>query len=170
MPSPFESLAGDEWESLAPAVRLAHSVPLIASGTLCVKYGANCLIRFIKLPPVGDSVQTSLKVEQTARGVLWTRNFGGTILKSVFKLRGHEIHECAGLFRLGYRLIVQDGTVTHRHIGTWFLGIPIPKGLGPQVKGFVSSGSDIASWRVDVKIWHFLLGPICHYEGEMRAE
>ncbi|MEQ1935584.1 MAG: DUF4166 domain-containing protein [Fimbriimonadaceae bacterium] len=163
-------MAGSAWESLAPSVRLAHTAPLSASGVLCIRRGTNRLLKFIDLPPPGDQVETTLQVEQSEKGVTWTRTFNGMRAVSLHEIRGGEIHEKAGPFGRALRLVVDGESVWHRHIGTWFLGIPIPKGLGPQVKGGVSPGSDDRTWRIDVKIWHSLLGPICHYEGEMHAE
>ncbi|MEQ1821734.1 MAG: DUF4166 domain-containing protein [Fimbriimonadaceae bacterium] len=167
--NPYEEMAGPAWATLAPGVRLAHSPPLSATGVLRILKGTNRLLRFIALPPPGDAVATTLELEQVPEGVKWTRTFDGMRAVSLHMIRGHEIQERAGPFRLALRMVVDGQSVWHRHIGTWFLGVPIPKALGPQVKGHVSPGSDDRSWRIDVKIWHFLLGPICHYQGEIRA-
>lgn len=174
MSSPYEKVLGEDWQSLAPGVRQAHSVPLVASGSLRITHSTRWLPRLvcklIKLPPEGAAVATTLTLSQEGQQVKWVRQFDAMRAVSLQEITGDGFIEEAGPFRLVMRIQREGDSVVHRQEALRLFGVTVPGFLGPSVYGTLRPGSSDTSWQLNVTISHCVLGLICRYEGEMTAQ
>jgi hypothetical protein len=172
--SPYETVLGDDWYGLAPGVQQAHSVPLIASGSLRITHSSRWLPRLlcklIKLPPEGSAVATTIALTQEGDRVQWVRTFDGMRAVSLQEVTSDGFIEEAGPFRLVMRIVRDGDSVVHQQKGLQLFGAPVPRIFGPSVAGRLRAGSSDASWHLHVTISHPILGLICSYEGEMTAQ
>lgn len=172
--NPYQELVGDGWNTIRPSVRLAHKVPLSATGTMNIRWGKNPLVhligKIVKLPPPGDSIPTTLKIEQTEKGIVWDRNFNGFRAKSLHTIANGVAMEEAGPFTYLIRMEARGDTIVHVQAGLKMFGIRVPMWFGPAVTGQVLPGIDDQSWKVEVDIRHWFLGRILSYQGEMTGQ
>ena len=172
--NPYEIIASEAWENLAPGVQLGLTPPLEAAGVLKVERAttgiAGFIARMILLPPNGEKVEAHLSLIVSGEAVQWTRSFGLMMAVSRQTFSTHTYIEEAGPFKMVFRLVSQGTALAHSQVSTRIFGIPVPMFLGPLVVGLMSEGPTDRSWRLDVDIRHQWFGRICRYEGVMHAQ
>lgn len=172
--NPYQALIGADWDQLPTGVRLSHSCPLQASGTLHVfradKGLAGFLARRLRLPPAGDNVPVALLIEQVSQGVQWARTFGDTRLDTLHTFEKGRLVEHFRPFSVVFLITAEGTSVSFQQVGLRLLGVRVPRFMGPQVWAKVTPGHSDRSWRIEVEIRHVWFGDICRYQGIMEKE
>ncbi len=170
----YSEIFGVGWLDLAPGIRLAHSVPLRASGSMeffrAPRGLAAWIGRRLPLPPEGEKVATQIELISSANGIEWNRRFDTVQANTLHKSEKDTYCEQLGPLSLIFRMEKQGAALAHTQIRTRVYGVPIPIWLGPRVYGLVSAGPDERSWHVSVSLRHAWLGTICRYQGVMHEE
>jgi hypothetical protein len=161
---------GDAFATLDAKVQHAHLPPLVAHGLLDVEHGSHwltpLLIRVLKLPAAGRAQAVRLEVMPTGDRVIWMRQIGGTVLRTVQHARGDHIIEEHGLGRIAFALRVDRGSLDYRHYSMSVARVPVPHFIQPRIRARVSGLNE--GWYVEVVVtWRTHL--VCRYCGAMNA-
>jgi hypothetical protein len=168
--SPYEAILGEAFASLHAHVRRAHLPPLRAEGTIDVEHGPGWLARpmiwLMKLPAAGPRQPVRLDVAGDGSELVWSRNIGGSILRTRQRASGSRLVERSGLGRVSFDLAVEDGALLYRQSSIHVAGLPVPASLSPRVGAVVSATAE--GWRVVVTVeWRGRI--VCRYAGTIRA-
>jgi hypothetical protein len=120
------------------------------------------------MPRAGESVPVHLEVVSLEEREVWLRHFPGQTLRSVQWARRHLLMERFGPWSFSSTLEVRGSRVVYVFGRSWFLGVPVPRGLAPFVESYVDAGD--SGWLVAVHIVAPCLGEIVHYEGWVEPE
>lgn len=167
--SPYEGLLGRQFASLAGSVRLAHSAPLTAEGTLDVEHGEHwivpVLIRVMKLPAAGPRQPVRLDVASAGTDLRWTRCIGSSVLRTYQRASGTHLEEREGFGRIAFRLDAADGALLYEQAWIRIGGVRVPAPIAPHVRARVSPAG--LGWNVEVTVsWRGHL--VCRYAGTMH--
>ena len=168
--SPYQTLLGDAFAVLHPAVQRAHLVPLVAEGLLDVEHGRHWLVplfvRVLRLPAAGRGQRVSVTVASSASGITWSRQIGRSPLRTVQRAVHPYLVECHGLGRIAFALDATEGALVYRQVAIGVPGVMLSTPLLPQVRARVSGATE--GWRVDVAVtWRGHL--VCRYHGQVHA-
>eukprot|EP00004_Rigifila_ramosa_P018919 TRINITY_DN4763_c0_g1_i1.p1 TRINITY_DN4763_c0_g1~~TRINITY_DN4763_c0_g1_i1.p1 ORF type:complete len:347 (-),score=42.52 TRINITY_DN4763_c0_g1_i1:2-1042(-) len=123
-------------------------------------------------PPMKDA-----KLVMANRQEKWTRMFGNVPFDSGLCLKDGLLHEW---FRTPLGLIVRIGVhwtpdkdgqgflISGKKM--WFAGIPLPHWLKITPEGYVRANPNKPGWRIAVKTFVPLIGPILEYEADIDGE
>jgi hypothetical protein len=173
--SPYRLVLGPAFDQLHPSVQRAHSAPLVAHGLIDVVHGSHRLTPFLvaamRLPAKGLAQRTVLTVaERSCRGaveMLWSREIGGSPLRTVQLARRGHLIERTGAGSIEFRLRVEDGAMIYEQSSMYAVGVQLPMRLCPHVCARVSPHAE--GWHVQVSV-ALRDTLICRYEGGMRPE
>jgi Domain of unknown function (DUF4166) len=170
----YRRVLGDRFDALPEVLMRFHgaSGKSYARGILRVKRGSgylrNLVATVLGMPRAGENVPVHLEVVALEDREIWLRHFPGQTLKSVQWARGHLLIERFGLGSFSCALELRGSRVVYVFERSWFLGIPVPRGLAPFVDSHVDAGE--TGWLVVVHIFAPFLGEIVHYEGWVEPE
>ena len=157
---------------MCPALQLAHSVPLRASGFMEVEQGrswiARTLAAMLGLPKTGFKVPVTIDVSERQGRIRWQRRFGPQEFVSTQWFEGPILLERRGPATFAFDLDVAEQEVRYRQRWLRVAGVPCPPFLGAQITGLVKSAGP--GWFVSVVIAMSGVGVLCRYSGEMRSD
>lgn len=78
------------------------------------------------------------------------RDLGGQLLKSIQWVQDGLLIEKAGLMRSEFCLLADETGLSFEFQRAWFLSVPLPGFLSPQIKA--SALAEDYGWRVDVRL------------------
>jgi len=171
--NPYEQLLASIWHDLPKEVRNAHAIPLSASGDFVVRRGngrlANYLADRLKLPPRSDRSHVKLKVSGRDDKVSWERSFDGVHYPATIQwANSFHLLEKAGPATYVFQLERRGNSLLYRQVAFRLFGLPMPRSLSMRVWAKVDPAKN--GWRVKVSIYAPMVGRLCHYAGNMRAE
>jgi hypothetical protein len=170
MPTLYQRVLGDRFDSLAPALRRFHSLPGRATGQGSFKVirPPGLIGALLGLPPAGDDVPMRLVVTPVGGGELWERTLGGVPV--VTRQWDHDglLMERSGAITFGFRLDVVEGGLVFNRERVWAVGVPMPLWLAPSASGLATPTG--CGWYVDVALGLPLFGPFLGYQGEVFPE
>jgi NAD(P)-dependent dehydrogenase (short-subunit alcohol dehydrogenase family) len=159
---------GAAFEALPPAVRRLHDVcgDAGAAGEAVVTRGRGLIVRFLAalmgLPPAGQG-PLHLALAERGAGEVWTRNYGGHIMKSVLSLRPGGVVERFGPLRLAFKLVPLADGLSMRLIGWSLFGLPLPRILAPRIDA--TEREEAGRFHFDVRAALPLVGEVVRYRG-----
>ena len=168
----FARVMGDSFDRLPAAVRNAHRVngELVLRGEARIARGKGLISRLIAaimgFPPAAESVPVEVWMEQSGKGEIWRRDFGGVGFSSRLTQRGPLLVERFGLVSIGMALVPEaDGFAMP--IRRWWLGpVPMPLVLAPRSLAHERETDGL--FHFDVPIALPLAGFVIHYCGWLR--
>jgi hypothetical protein len=162
----YRRVLGERFDDLHPVLRRFHSSETAVSGLGRFRmvhhpgWFRKALLVALRFPHAGEAVELKLEVSPTEDGERWVRAFPGRPLVTVQTARGDLLIERGGPMRFGLAVEVVGGGMTFRTRRAWFLGVPLPRRLAPDVA--VERG-----WNVAVRLTMPLVGRLLDYEGEV---
>jgi hypothetical protein len=172
LPPPlYARLIGAGFDALPPAVRALHDLHADAgaAGEGRVERGPGRAARLVaaamRLPPGGT---WPLHVAFAERdGVeTWTRDFGGHAFASALSAADGLLVERFGPLRFAFALESNPSGLV-MHLRRWsFLGVPMPRRLGPAIAA--REWQEDGWFRFDVRVTMPLVGEIVHYRGRLK--
>jgi hypothetical protein len=156
-------------------LRMFHGRPGVrhASGIAKVVLGkglARWVLRLLGMSLVAGSQSLAVTFTPDGAGERWTRRFGGGGFTTRIAASGEgNLEECFGPFSFAFRLSAEAGELRWVLIGSWLVGIPLPRALWPRVTAREWSGAE-GRYCMLVDIALPLLGPLLRYEGTLEAE
>jgi hypothetical protein len=98
--------------------------------------------------------------------LIWTRQIGRAVLRTVQYARGDNIIEQHGIGRIALALRVEQGSLEYRQCSMSVARVQVPAFIQPRVRARVSAMKE--GWYVEVVVtWRGHL--VCRYCGAMRA-
>lgn len=169
----YKRFLGTAWDRLPETVRSLHTpgVGKRFAGKARVERGRGLVARFIAalygFPEAGTDVPVDLRLENRGSGELWQRVFAGRLFRSVQdegKGRSrHLIEERFGPVTVGLALVEQNGRLDYI-VRRWkFLGLPMPRFMGPG--GMARDHAEEGRFHFHVEIAHPWFGLIVRYQG-----
>ncbi|MDQ3039362.1 MAG: DUF4166 domain-containing protein, partial [Pseudomonadota bacterium] len=141
------------------------------SGEVSVDRGTGWLSRLCaratRLPPVGHG---PIEVEIVAAPAeeRWTRRVGTHAMRSRLWLADGLLCERLGLVTFGFRLGVEQGSLTWRVARVRALGVPLPPSMFTQV--LAHEGEADGSYTFNVQAALTMIGLLVHYRGWLNVE
>jgi len=170
----YRQTLGDAFEGLPPVLKRFHEQPseAMACGTFQVIRGKGwirgVLATLLHLPPPGERVPVVLHVQMLGEVESWTRKFDTLHLVTRQWLQDGLLMEAAGPMRFGFRMTADATGMRFEFARCWFVGIPLPSALSPQVNATVSEYEE--GWWLQVRIDFPLLGMLTRYEGKVTSQ
>jgi hypothetical protein len=177
----YARILGANWERLAGEVRAAHFAgrTIERRGLFQVRRGEGLLNRMaatlMRLPAASEGVPIQLRIEGNGEHERWIRHFGLRRLTTFQRglAEGTLLGERFGPLELVFRLEAVDGCLCYRMVGARLrlgpLGIPLPRGLRPEVAACESTGAAGAT-NVMVDVALPVIGRLIRYEGLLYCE
>jgi hypothetical protein len=128
----FHRVLGEAYLSLPPELRKIHDggARRTWAGRCDIERGKNLLVRLMatiaSLPPTSRDVQVTVKITADTNSEIWTRNFGGHIMRSKLKLRKGLLSERLGPVSLCFELCNEQGSIEWHLRSVHYLGLPLP--------------------------------------------
>jgi len=173
----FRTVLGNAWEKLPPAIRALHDIEESArfSGRATVSRGSSLLAGLIGsvagFPPAAEDVPVEVTMTATAGREHWSRDFDGHKFSSVMTAGSgrfsHLVCEKFGPVSFAMALVTEDGRLNYVQRGWTFLGIPMPRFLGPQGDTCETVRDGRFQFQVEIKLP--LVGHLVTYEGWLVA-
>ena len=170
----YRRILGDQFDKLPEALRGFHDLPKGGRGTgrFQIERGAGLIARILGLllrfPAAGANVLLTLDVSVEGDRERWIRDFGGRCLKSIQWVQDGLLIEKAGLIRFAFRLSADETGMSFALQRAWFLSVPLPRFLSPQIKA--SAFAENRGWRVDVQLSLPWGAPVLRYDGMLIPE
>ena len=170
----YQRLLGPKFAELHSVLQRFHSstTSIRATGKMRVVrspgFFRGCLATIMGLPATSNDVPLTLEVTPTDSDETWTRIFGGRPLVTRQWMSNRLLVEKAGAICFGIALDVAEGGMTFRTKRVWFLGIPLPGALAPNVSADVSPMTD--GWNVVVKLRQPGFGQVLEYQGDITPQ
>ena len=167
----YQRVLGARFADLHPVLRRFHSSTGRITGIglfRVIHHGGwfrKLLVRLMGLPAAGDAIEVTLEVTPTGAGERWVRSFAGRPLVTVQTAEGDLLMERGGPIRFGIVLGVAEGGMTFRSRSVWFLGVPLPRWLGPAIEAEVVPHGE--GWNVVVRLRLPVVGQLLEYRGEV---
>ena len=167
----YQRVLGAKFADLHPVLQRFHSSQEKITGVglfRVIHHGGwfrRLLVRLMGLPAAGDAIEVYLEVTPNGTGERWVRSFAGRPLVTIQTAKDDLLMECGGPIRFGIVLGVVEGGMTFRSRSVWFLGVPLPKGLGPAIEAEVVPHAE--GWNVVVRMRSTLVGWLLEYRGEV---
>lgn len=164
---------GDAFDALPPAVQAMHGSTegVTATGRCDVRRGdgklSRCFAAVLRLPRTVDGVELTLQIVARDEGEEWVRRFGGRVMRSRFWGEHGLLHEQLGPVVLQYTLALENHMLHTRLRRLWFLGMPVPRVLYPQIRA-VATGEG-PRYRFDVAVQMPCVGLIVSYFGYLQV-
>ena len=105
-------------------------------------------------------------MQAQSTGERWVRHFGGQPLITRQWQQGSLLCESAGPLHFAFQLQADASGMTFTIVRSWFLGIPLPRGLSPRVQA-QARGTE-TGWWLEVAVEAPVLGLLTRYEGELH--
>ena len=167
----YQRLLGPRFADLNPVLQRFHSSrqPITGVGLFRVVHHPGwfrrLLVKLMGLPAAGDAIEVTVEVTPTGDGERWGRSFAGRPMVTFQTAKDEMLMERGGPIRFGIALAVVDGGMTFRTRSVWFLGVPLPRWLGPSVDADVVPKGE--GWSVVVRLTLPLVGRLLEYDGEV---
>jgi hypothetical protein len=177
----YARILGADWGRLAGEVRAAHFAgrTIERRGLFQVRRGEGLLNRMaaslLRLPAAGEGVPIELRIEGTGEHERWIRRFGRRRLTTFQRplAEGTLLGERFGPLELVFRLEGAEGSLHYRMVGARLrlgpLGIPLPRGLRPEVAASESAVAAGAT-HVTVDVALPFIGRLIRYEGLLYGD
>lgn len=170
-PSLYETVLGERYAQLAPAVQTFHQMTgaVTLRGEVETEPPASCLARglawCIRTPRTPTRGPIRVRLDAAATEETWTRHFPHHTMRSTLSLHRGHIMERLGAVRLLFALEAEHGTLRMRLEGLRFLGIPCPAWLRPAVLAEETGDGDRFHFNVRASVP--LLGVVAAYRGHL---
>lgn len=128
----FPALLGDGFAALPEAVRRVHDGrPMKRLAGRCeVRRGRGVLAWLVgaaaALPRASGEVEVQVLIQRRGDGEVWTRHFGGALMRSRLWRDGGLLCERLGLATFRFRLAVADARLEWQLRSVHALGVPLP--------------------------------------------
>src|SRR5690349_22067798 len=128
----FHRALGDAYDSLPSTLRKIHygSVRKVWSGRCDIEQGRGWLVRLLaaiaSLPSTGRDVPVTVEIDADAVREIWTRNFGGHVMRSTLRFHKGLLSEHLGPVALRFELLSEQGAIEWRLRAVRYLGLPLP--------------------------------------------
>jgi len=174
MPNLYQSLVGDDWETLDPSVRsFLSAMPSNATALFAVSNGnwrpAQFFARMLGLPRAGKGVHVHVRRYMKGTLEVWERTFPDVKLVSRQWQEDGLLAEHMGIVVCRFRLRVVDGALMFQHHSTLFavmgLRIHIPKAIAPTIHAYCEPATEPQSTFTQVSIWLPLVRIVLTYAG-----
>lgn len=172
---PYRQVLGTAFEALPVELRDFHDTQAERRwvGTCDIRQGGGALARLLAalfgFPPPGIAVPLSVTVTPTALGETWTRDFGGSRLRSTqwAGKRGDArlLFERFGPVSVGSVLLVEGGRLQIIPSKGSLFGVPLPAWLLPHGEAF--EASEQGCFAFDVSIHAPFVGLLVAYHGRL---
>jgi hypothetical protein len=169
----FRRLIGERFDALPNQLRVVHdgAATRVFNGHCRVERGTSLLSRFCgavaSLPSAGESVPLEVRIESSGLGETWSRDFGGSTMRSTMKERGGFLEERMGPTTFRFALVAEGETIEWRLAGVRSLGIPLPLAWFDGVRAKESLEGNL--YCFDVRAELPVAGLLVHYRGTLRA-
>lgn len=166
----FQTLLGNQLQSLGGALRRFSEEPGSASGELTVEHHAGRMARFfiwaLRLPREGVHQATTIRVQRTDTQETWNRMIGSSRFRTRHRAHDGYLEERAWPFRFLHEVKVDEGVLRYRQARVYLLGIPLPHLFSPIIEA--EAKGDDTGWTLDLTVSCPRCGPICRYAGRMK--
>jgi len=168
----YQRVLGDAWNRLPAAIRALHGEggAREGRGEVRVERGsglAALAAGIARFPPASERATLHVSFEAGQHGERWNRRFGAHRMTSLqwagTGAADGLLCERMGPARIDMALVEDGGRLEFVMRGWRFLGIPMPRSLGPTLKSWEEATRD--GVRFLVEIGHPLTGVIVRYAG-----
>jgi hypothetical protein len=165
-PNALQACLGDDFARLPETIRRAHVGNVRLTGQARVTRGgalANALANMMGLPHTSDRVEMTVEGDHLPDRMIWSRRFGARKFVSCFRRRHGRLIESVGPFHLQLRLEVHDHRLRYILERATLFGIPVPRGLAPDLEAWEGEREGRYDFAVEVRLP--LIGRLVRYEG-----
>ena len=168
----YQRLLGEQFGQLCPALRIFHTTQprAEAEGNVSVEGGRTRLARLVALlmglPQSAEEVKVRLAVSCEEQSERWERWFGDAALVSRQWARQGQLIESFGTVAIGFGLVVEQGGMRFVPQRLWWLGLPLPRAVGPRIEAMATPHPE--GWSIDVSLSAPLVGRLVRYHGILR--
>jgi len=158
----FQRILGNAWTELPEQIREIHDVrnSLEFSGRASVSRGksliSKLIARVVGFPPAGQDIPVRVTMKNISGREHWSRDFDGHKFSSVLYSGDgqfeHLVCEKFGPVSFAIALVLENGRLNYVQRGWTFLGIPMPRFLGPQGETYEQVVDGKFRFRVEVKL------------------
>ncbi len=168
----YQSLLGDAFHSLPPAVRELHShtelVTYIGRGS--VERGVGLLSRVVgalmRFPPATPDTSVSVCFDISDGVEIWARQFGEHRFQSRLSASGEELCESFGWVRIRFKLTADETGLRMFPVRWTALGIPLPKMCWPSIVAHESETQGRFQFFVEASLP--VAGFVVRYRGHLQ--
>lgn len=162
---------GDSFNKLSPVLQKSHLGHSRLTGVASVTQGniiARLICRLFNLPQSGANIDLTVDCEHDTNTMSWRRNFNGHLMNSSFRRKGEHLIEKLGPFALTLKATEQQGSLIYQFSKTAFLGIPLPRTLGPRI--VASERDHNGRYQFSVEVNMLCVGKLICYGGLLTVE
>ena len=169
----FQRALDNAWAELPEQIREIHDVQdsLEFGGRASVSRGNSLVAKLIGyivgFPPAGSDIPLRVTMKNINGREYWTRDFDGHKFSSVMysgKERfAHLVRERFGPVSFAMALVLEDGRLNYVQRGWTFLGIPMPRFLGPQGETYEQVEDGRFHFHVEIRLP--VAGHVVTYDG-----
>ena len=174
---PAQLLPENVWTHLAEPVQRAHRAGVEFHGTFRVDHGSGLLakafVRWSRLPPAAEKVETQLLIIADGSRTRWERSFAGhRLCTTQWQDDSGCFVERWGPIEIRFHLSVREGGLRYEQAGAALclgpLRLPLPRRLAPRVEAR-EWPLEFARIGVRVSVALPLVGRFLAYEGEVQT-
>ena len=174
--SVFQRVLDTAWTELPEQIREIHDVrnSLEFSGRASVSRGdsliSKLIARVVGFPPAGQDIPVRVTMKNINGREHWSRDFDGHKFSSVlYSGEGrfeHLVCEKFGPVNFAIALVLENGRLNYVQRGWTFLGVPMPRFLGPQGETYEQVVDGKFRFRVEVRLP--IGGHLMTYDGWLQ--
>ena len=172
----FQRALDSAWHELPEEIRQLHKLEetLEFNGRASVTRGNSLIAKLINhvvgFPPAGCDTPLRVSMKNKNGREYWTRDFDGQKFSSVMSSgKGrftHLVREKFGPVSFAMALLLENGRLDYVHRGWTFLGIPMPRFLGPRGKTYEYVEDGKFHFHVDINLP--IAGHVVTYDGWLQ--
>jgi hypothetical protein len=170
----FKRLLGSSFDELPAPIRSVHDgrARKVLSGRCSITRGDGFFGRFlgwvVSLPRSGRDLPLRVTFLCDGAGEIWSRDFGGCLMRSALAERDGLLEEVLGPVRFRFALRTDDDGIAWHVAGISVLGVPLPAAWFTAVTARQSAAA--GRYTFDIRAELPCIGLLVHYRGWLDGE
>jgi Domain of unknown function (DUF4166) len=147
----YGQLLKGDLERLAPVLRRLHGAEarVRCAGPATVRHHRGWLARLAGFPKAGENIPLQLEVTTTQDREMWSRTFGGALLRSSQWCENGQMVEQMGPVRMYFKVFTDGEDLRIESVKARYWGVPVPFQVKAVERG---RGANTFDFEVHVKL------------------